>query len=97
MSVIIQGVDLNRVKDLAGKAFVKIAESRLVEYLRGLKVKAHNQQMKAARLRGEADEAEKAQKEVESQIARIEAGDWEAVEFITLEDKDQKDQKGDRP
>jgi len=87
----IPGLDLKRVDENATKAFQKIAEGRLTDYLRGLKIQHHNELMKVARLRNEADQAEARAAEIGRQIAAIVGGDWSAVAPMELQDK------GDKP
>lgn len=83
----IEGVDLKKVSEQAQKAFTKIAEGRLVDYVRGLKVQAHNQRMKAMRLANESQQAEAQATKIEDQISKIENGQWEFIEPMELADK----------
>ena len=83
----ISGIDLKKVSEQADKAFVKIAESRLVDYVRGLKVQAHNQRMKAQRLRHEAEQAEAAVLKIDEQVGKIVEGAWDSIEPLELQEK----------
>lgn len=92
----IPGLDLSKIDEQARKAFAKIAEGRITDYLRGLRIQAHNFSMKAARLRTEAEQADAQQQVLEDRIAKIVAGDWSAIEPMELQDKGGGQDKQDK-
>ncbi len=92
---LIPGVDLTRAIKDADTAYAKIAQARVTDYLRGLKVQAHNLRMKEIRLEKERDMAGASAAEVEARIALLESGDWSAVEPFDLSDGKGAEQKSE--
>jgi hypothetical protein len=86
----IQGIDLQRCIDVADKAFSKIAEARLIDYIKGLRIQAHNFAMKEERLKNEAEQAATSRAKLIEQIGRITLGDWSAIEPLDLVEKQEK-------
>ena len=89
----IPGIDLGKVKESADKAFTKLAELRIADYLRGLKIQEHNERMKAMRLRNEADQTQARVEAIREQIAKIEGGDWTAIAPFEVQDGKQQEGK----
>lgn len=91
----IPGIDLKKIDDNASKAFQKIAETRLTDYLRGLKIQAHNERMKALRLHNEGLQADARAREIEGQLRKVVAGDWDVIPALEFTDSKQADSKQD--
>lgn len=93
--MLIEGVDLAKACKDADQAFSKIAQARIVDYVKGLKVQAHNLRMKSMRLFNESKTAGESAESIEKRIAMIVAGDWEGIEPFDLADKTEKTDKKD--
>ena len=76
----IEGVNLIEAFKQADSGYSKVVTARVSEYIKSLKVQAHNLLMKELRLRTEADQAASSRKTIEERLKNIQYGDWSAVE-----------------
>lgn len=82
----IPGLDLHKLNEEATGLFQKAARTRVVDHLRGIMLQAHNLQMKAHRLRMEADQADESRRVIEKKIKGFQGGDWSVLDPLDIPD-----------
>ncbi len=87
----IEGVDLKKIVETAERAYAKMAEQRITDYVKGLKLQKHNLEMKRLRLINEYQDsiklAEEKIKSLEAQLQSIDSGEWKAIDPLDLGEK----------